>query len=308
MDYKKLIKSRELRLAILKWLSFIPDKLMLQLQYWIKTGRRLDLENPKRFTEKLQWYKLYYKDPRMIQCVDKYEVRAYVQHKGLGHILNECYGVYDRVEDIDFDRLPNQFVLKDTLGGGGNSVILVKDKSQEDLAAIKAQLQKWVNEDHRAKSGGREWPYYSGKKHRIIAERYIPSDEKAGGLIDYKFFCFGGETAFVYGVADRRPGVDAGIGIFDRDFNRLPFERVGEPLLRTLEKPENYEIMRDYAELLAREFPHARVDFYNQNGCVLFGELTFYNASGYMKYKPDAFDYEIGEKFYLPQCSDNNKV
>lgn len=301
MDYKKLIKSRELRLAILKCLSFIPDKLMLQLQYRIKTGRRLDLNNPRRFTEKLQWYKLYYKNPLMVQCVDKYDVRTYVQEKGLGHILNECYGVYDRVEDIDFDKLPDQFVLKDTLGGGGNSVILVKDKTRENMDMLRAQLQKWVDEDHRAKGGGREWPYYSGKKHRIIVERYIPSDENTGGLIDYKFFCFGGETAFVYGVADRRPGIDAGIGIFDRDFVKISVKRVGEPLLRELKKPVNYEIMRGYAELLAKEFPHVRVDFYNQNGCIIFGELTFYNASGYMKYEPDEFDFEMGDKFVLPK-------
>lgn len=299
MDYKKIIKSRNVRMAILKALSFIPDKQMLQLQYRIKMGKKLNLKNPSRFTEKLQWYKLYYKNPLMVQCADKYDVRQYVEDKGLGNILNECYGVYDRVEDIDFDKLPNQFVLKDTLGGGGNAVIVVKDKKIADLKTIKAQMQKWV-QTPIVRDGGREWPYYAGKKHRIIIEKFIESNESEGGLIDYKFFCFDGKTAVVYGVADRKPGIEAGIGIFDRDFKKLPYERVGEPLTRILPKPDNYEELLQIAEQLAEDFPHVRVDMYNQDGHIVFGELTFYNASGYMKYNPDDLDFELGEKFILP--------
>lgn len=298
MDYKKIIKSREVRLAILKALSFVPDKLMLKMQYRIKMGRKLNLKNPQRYTEKLQWYKLYYRDPRMIQCVDKYEVRAYVESKGLGHILNECYGVYDRVEDIDFSSLPPQFVLKDTLGGGGNSVILVKDKSATDIDAVKEQLHKWVNEDHRVRSGGREWPYYSGKKHRIIIEKYIPSDENEGGLIDYKLFCFNGKVEYLYVIADRCMGEKAGCGIFDKEFRRLSCYRLDEkPLQRMIHKPKNYQMMIDAAEILSDEFPHARIDFYNPDEELLFGEITYFDGSGYMRFEPDVFDFELGSKF-----------
>lgn len=300
MDYKKIIKSREVRLAILRCLRFIPDKAMLQLQYRIKTGRKLNLKDPKRYTEKLQWYKLYHRDPLMVQCVDKYDVRAYVESKGLGHILNECYGVFDRVEDIDFDKLPNQFVLKDTLGGGGNAVIIVKDKSSLDLEAVKKQLQKWVDEDHRIAGGGREWPYYSGKKHRIIAERYIPSDESTGGLIDYKFFCFDGVTAYVYGIADRKVGEKAGFGIFDREFQQLPYVRCDEsPLTRKLRKPDQWETMLEYARILSERFPHARIDFYCPEGTILFGEITFFDGSGYMQFEPDEFDHILGDSFVV---------
>lgn len=109
-------------------MSFVPDKWMVSLQYKIKTGRKLNLKNPQRFTEKLQWYKIFYRDPMMKQCVDKYEVRKYVEKCGLASILNECYGVYNSPDEIDFFNMPNSFVLKDTLGGGGNSVILVPDK------------------------------------------------------------------------------------------------------------------------------------------------------------------------------------
>lgn len=301
MDYKKIIRSRNVRLTILKALRFIPDKAMLQMQYLIKTGRRLNLKDPKRYTEKLQWYKLYYKNPLMIQCVDKYDVRAYVESKGLGYILNECYGVYDSVEEIDFSKLPKQFVLKDTLGGGGNSVILVKDKDTIDLETVKMQLHKWVNEDYRAKSGGREWPYYSGKKHRIIIEKYIPANEKDGGLIDFKFFCFNGIVEYLYVVADRKLGQPSGFGIFDKDFNRLIYRRVDEkPLERQISKPGNYQELIAVAQKLAADFPHARIDFYNQNETLLLGEITFYDGSGYMKFDPDGFDFEMGEKFVLP--------
>lgn len=304
MDYKKIIKSRAVRLAILKCLSFVPDKPMLKLQYRIKTGRKLNLKNPQRYTEKLQWYKLYYKNPLMIQCVDKYDVRAYVESKGLGHILNECYGVFDRVEDIDFDALPNQFVLKDTLGSGGNSVILVKDKSTMDLEAIKAQLHKWVNENHRIRSGGREWPYYSGKKHRIIIEKYLAQPD--GDLPDYKFFCFDGIMLNYYVRTDYASDHQGKTAFFDckhtflygvgmdytqiaKDLPILDFEKVKE--------------MTAIAETLAQDFPHVRVDLFLVNNDIYFGELTFFNASGYMTYEPDEFDFVLGEKFTLEEKS-----
>lgn len=137
MDYKKIIKSRSLRLKLLRLLSFVPDKYMLKVQYRIKTGNNLNLKNPKRFTEKLQWYKLYYRDSLMIKCVDKYDVREYIRSKGLDKILIPCYGVYNSDDDINWNQLPNQFVMKDTLGGGGTSVIIVKDKNSADIDEIK---------------------------------------------------------------------------------------------------------------------------------------------------------------------------
>lgn len=300
MNYKKIIRSRNIRLAILRYLSFVPDKAMLKFQYRIKTGRKLDLQNPQRYTEKLQWYKLNYKNPQMIQCVDKYDVRAFVESKGLGHILNECYGVFDRVEDIDFNALPNQFVLKDTLGSGGNSVILVKDKNEMDIESVKSRLRRCVNINHRVRSGGREWPYYSGKKHRIIVERYIPSDENTGGLIDYKFFCFFGKVSYVYGIVNRRMGYDAEVGIYDPNFKLLPYQRIDEKkLTHVLEKPVNFDKMITYAGRISEEFPHARIDFYEQDNCIIFGEITFYDGSGYMQFEPDEFDFVLGQQFSL---------
>lgn len=300
MNYKKLISSRKARAAILNALSFVPDSVMLKLQYRIKLNRKLNLRRPVRFTEKLQWYKLNYRDPLMVQCVDKYDVRAYVEKLGLGHILNECWGVYDRPEDIDFAALPEKFVLKDTLGGGGNSVILVEDKARMDVQAVMKRLRGWVGQNHRARSYGREWPYYSGKKHRIIVEKYIEQAAEAGGLLDYKFFCFDGRIGFLYVMGDREVGESVKVRIFDGDFQRLPVQRVGDADFEDAVKPGNYEEMRRTAEKLAQAFPHVRVDLYNAGGKILFGELTFFNASGYMAYEPDSFDVTAGEMWKLP--------
>lgn len=300
MDYKKIIKSRETRLRILRTLDFIPDKTMIKMQYFIKTGRRLNLKNPQRYTEKLQWYKLYYRDPLMQQCADKYDVREYVRSKGLGYILNECYGVYERVEDIDFDSLPDQFVLKDTLGGGGNSIIICKDKATFDFENAKKQMQKWLSIDSNKKNEGREW-VYQGRKHRIIIEKYIESNLSEGGLVDYKFFCFNGKPKYLYVIADRILGQIAGIGIFNVNFELLSVIRTDErPLERNIEKPKKFDEMIDIVKIISKDFPHVRVDLYNQDGNIIFGENTFFDGSGYHKYEPDEFDYELGSYFKLP--------
>ena len=303
IDYKKIIKSRRLRLAILKFFSFIPDRWMLKLQYRIKTGRKLNLKDPKRYTEKLQWYKLFYRNPLMPKCVDKGDARDYVKECGLEDTLNECYGIFDRVEDIDFDALPDKFVVKNTLGGGGNSVVIVKDKSKLNIPELKERMSAWITENAHAKDAGREWPYYSGRAHgRIIIEKYIESDESRGGLIDYKFFCFNGKTEWVYVMAERKLGEDVCIDIYDADFNKLKYKRAGKNNTDVcIEKLKNFEELKKTAERLSKGFPHVRVDMYDQDDKIIFGELTFYEGSGYVSFDPDEFDYIMGEKFILPE-------
>lgn len=298
MDYKKMIKSRENRMKILNLFSWVPDKIMIKIQYRIKLGRKLNLKNPQRYTEKLQWYKLNYKNPIMKKCVDKYEVRKYIKEIGCSEILNELYGIYNSTEEIDFDKLPNSFVIKDTLGGGGNSVIIVKDKSKLDIEKTKKQMNSWMNNITK-KNPGREW-VYDNQKHRIIIEKFIDSNIDDGGLIDYKFFCFSGKVEYVYGIADRKVGKKAGLGIFDKNFNLLPYHRLDEEKLkRKLEKPKNYDQMIKYAERLSENFPHARIDLYNIDGKIIFGEITFFDGSGYFKFQPDNFDYILGRQFNI---------
>lgn len=300
MDYKKVIKSRSIRVAIMRFLSFVPDRWMVSLQYRIKTGRKLNLKDPKRYTEKLQWYKLFYRDPLMSKCADKYEVREYVRECGYEDLLNPLLGVYENPDEIDFDALPNQFVIKDTLGGGGSTVLICRDKEELDIDATVKNLHQWVKSTY-GKHPGREW-VYDGRKNRIIIEKYLDSDPGSGGLIDYKFFCFQGKASFLYVVADRDLGRVAGLGIFTRDFVPLPYQRADEqPLTRDIERPRNYEEMLRIAEALSKPFPHARIDLYCQNGKIIFGEITFFDGSGYMNFKPDEFDFELGDVFVLPK-------
>ena len=298
--YKKILKSRRTREFILVLLRFVPDRLMIKIQYRIKTGRKLNLDNPKRYSEKMQWYKLNYKDFKMVQCTDKGDVRQYIETHGYGNLLNKCYGIYDSFDEIDFKVLPNQFVLKDTLGSGGVSVIIVKDKSRLDMHELRQCVEKWTSSKKAKLDDGREWAYHAGKKHRIIVEKYIDS-MASGGLTDYKFFCFRGEIACVYVINNRVLGQHGQLAIMDKNFNRLPVQsRTQEKMDIDPEKPKNYEKMIEIASKLSKDFPHVRVDLYNEDGKILFGELTFYGASGYILYDPDDYDYKLGEYFDLP--------
>lgn len=297
MNYKKIFKSRKLRFKLLNLLSWIPDKTMIKIQYKIKTGRKLNLKNPQRFTEKLQWYKLYYRNPIMCKCVDKYEVREYVKSKGLENILNELYGVYDKPEDIDFDKLPNKFVIKTTAGSGSQNVFICKNKKELNREEITMKLKYWISLNTR-KNYGREWAY-QGIKNRIIIEKYIDAPS-ADGLIDYKFFCFDGKLEFINVVSDRAPGKPATVGIYDKYFNKLNVYRKDElKQNKVYLKPYTFNTMKKYAEILSKDFPQARIDFYESNKKVLFGEITFYAGSGYMLFEPDLFDYEMGKLFNI---------
>ena len=302
MDYKKLIKSRKIRMALLDVLSFVPDKTMIKWQYRIKTGRKLDLENPKRYTEKIQWYKLFYRDPLMVQCADKYEVRKYVESLGLGHILNKCYGVFNSPDEINFDKLPNQFVLKDTLGGGGTSVIICKDKKNADLEAYRRQMNEWVH-TKVIPSGGREWVYYEGaKKHRIIAEKIIDY-ESTHGLTDYKFICFNGKPVICQVICDRILGETIKVGTFDMNFKKVNVREAGHEVPEEIDCPYNFKEMVTIVNRLSEQFLHVRVDLYNTGQEIIFGELTFFDSSGYAKYDPDKYDYKLGSYFKIKQRS-----
>lgn len=296
VDYKKVLKNQNLRFKILNMLSWVPDRTMVKIQYFIKTGRKLNLKNPRRFTEKLQKYKLEYRDPMMKQCADKYEVREYVRSKGLGSILNDLYGVYDNANEIDFDRLPNKFVIKTTAGTGGQNVLICVDKKKIDREEIKKKLDIWMKYIPK-KSYGREW-VYEGERNKIIVEKYIES--KGSSLIDYKFFCFEGKVKYIYVIMDRDLGNSARLAIYDKQFNKLNcYRRDEERLIRRIEKPKNFNEMIKISEKLAADFPHVRVDLYNNNGKVLFGELTFFDGSGYMSFEPDSFDYDMGKEFLI---------
>jgi hypothetical protein len=309
IDYKKLIKTRQMRQRILALFDWLPDKQMLQLQYRIKTGRKLDLDNPQRFTEKLQWYKLNYRDPLMMQCADKIKVRDYVESCGFGSILNTVYGIYDNSDDIDFDVLPDTFVVKSSLGSGGNEILICTDKARFDQDAARFAMKEWQRNASRCgKHPGREWVYESNEPPRILIEEYLESESPLG-LVDYKFFFFNGAARYMYVTCDRRFGETGQFGIYQVDgFTKTNNRRADErPLIWEISKPENFGELYEAAERLAESFPHARIDLYDlcDNGEgndseIRFGEITFFDGSGYMPFDPDDFDYELGGEFVLP--------
>lgn len=297
MDYKKILKSQSLRFKILDLFNFISDEMMIKIQYKIKTGRKLNLVNPTRFTEKIQWYKLYYRDPLLTQCSDKYEVRDYVKNKGLGYILNDLYGVHNHPEEIDFDKLPNAFAIKVTNGSGTN--LFIQNKSLINIEKVREQLNDWINLKNC--SYGREWAYYNIKP-KIIVEKLLKRD-KNNDIPDYKFFCFNGSVYCLYTMIDYVDNHDKGqCSFYTTDFDQMPYRRSEfEPINKRIDAPKNFNKMIQIAEKLSEDFPHVRVDLYNVDGEIIFGELTFYNGSGYSVFTPDEFDYILGNQFILPE-------
>ncbi len=296
MNYKRIFKTRKSRELVLRLLRVVPDKQMVKLQYRIKCKRKLNLKDPQRFTEKLQWYKLYYRDPIMHQCADKYAVREYVKAKGLGDLLVPLYAHYDRAEDVDWESLPQSFVIKTQHGGGGLNVMTVPDKSlvsKEEMVQKLAFRKKNVG----TRGGGREWAYW-GIPTGIVAEELLVNRENPeAGINDYKFFCYNGHAKFIIVDIDRYIGHKR--NFYDRDWNDLHVTSDCAACDREIEQPENLEEMLAVAEKLSEDFPYVRVDLYNVDGRIYFGELTFYPWSGYVQYTPDEADFWFGKDFEL---------
>lgn len=296
--YKKIIKSPEMRKKILDAMCFVPDETMLKLQYRVKLGRKLNLTNPKRFTEKLQWYKLHYHDPLMRQCVDKYEVRKFVADRGLQDILVPLINTYKDIDDIDLDELPDEFVMKTTNGGGGLNVAVCSDKTTLNWADIKAKIES-SDQVFKPHSGGREWAYY-GLKRKIVIEKLLKDKKNPeAGITDYKIFCYNGVSQYIIVDVDRYIGHKR--NFYDCDWNNLHVISDCPASDREIERPQNLDQMLEIARKLSENFPFVRVDLYNIEGKIYFGEMTFYPWSGYVQYYPDQFDYELGKKFTMSE-------
>lgn len=295
MNYKKIIKNQETRFSILHFLRFVPDSLMIKLQYKIKLGRKLNLKNLQRYSEKLQWYKLNYRVPLMTQCVDKYGVREYIKSKGLNHILNKLYAVYDSVNEINLEQLPNKFVMKTTNGSGTN--ILCKNKNTICINDIKKSLRSWINRDYFA--SGREWAY-KDVTPRIVVEEYLEDKKNPfQGINDYKFICFNGQAKYIILDVDRQS--DHKRNIYDINWNFIDVNTDHPNLGDCVPKPEGLDKMLKVVKILAQDFPCVRVDLYWVNKRVYFGELTFYPWTGYVQFEPDEFDFILGKQFILPE-------
>ena len=282
---------KNIAIGLLHHAPFIKDDLYLRIKYRLEMGEKLNLKKPIKFQEKLQWLKLYNRQPEYTKLVDKYAVKEYVKDLiGEKHVI-PTLGVWNNFDEIDFEKLPDKFVLKTTHGGGSSGVIICRDKNSFDYALAKKKLQKSLRSD--IYKIYKEWPYKDVPK-RIIAEKYIDAPDN-NGLKDYKFFCFNGEPKFLKVDSNRFTTHRA--NYYDLEWNLLPFgERVFPPDTSNVDLPpiQLQEMIR-LAQELSKNHPFLRVDLYNVSGNIYFGELTFYPASGFGKFTSDEWEIKIGD-------------
>ncbi|CAK8582478.1 ATP-grasp fold amidoligase family protein [Priestia megaterium] len=297
--YKKIIKAiKNPQLAILvilgeKCSRIIPDAQFLNLKYKSIVKKKLNLKEPKSFNEKIQWLKLYDRKPEYTELVDKYEVRKYIAEKiGEGYLI-PLLGVYDTFDEIDFNSLPSQFVLKPNHTSG--DVYICRDKSKIDYVELKKEVTMWLK--RRYYWVHREWPY-KNIKPRIVCEKYMV-DESGSDLKDYKVFCFNGEPKMIQ--VDYNRFVDHKRNLYDPEWNYISasIHYPTDPRIK-IKKPKRLEDILELAKVLARDYPHVRVDFYSINDQVYFGEMTFYHGSGYEKFIPESLGLDLGELIKLP--------
>ncbi len=278
-------------------LNFLSDKSFVKLLYRAGIGKKLNLDNPQTYNEKLQWLKLNDRRDIYTTMVDKYEVRKYVADRiGEEYLIELAGGPYNSFDEIDFDALPSRFVLKCTHDSGG--VVICKDKSTFDKEKAKEKINKHLKRNFFY--AGREWPY-KNVKPRIIAEKYM-EDEQTEELRDYKFFSFDGEPKAIFIATERQSAQgETKFDFFDMDFNHLDI-RNGHPNAEKYPAcPENFEKMKELASVLSKGFPHIRVDFYEVNGKIYFGELTLSHWSGAVAFEPECWDKTFGEWVKLPK-------
>ena len=279
MSSSKILKKIKYAMRI------IPDRAYIQMYYFAHFKKFCNLKNPKTYNEKLNWLKLHDKNPIYTRIVDKFEAKEYVKNIIGDQYIIPTLGVWDNFDDIDFDKLPQQFVLKCTHDSEGLVIVKDKDKLDKEMAKNFFYI-------------GREWPY-KNVKPRIIAEKYM-EDHIDGELRDYKFFCFDGEPKAMF-VASDRASDNVKFDYFDLNFNHLDIKQKYPHAEQPLRKPVTFEKMIELSKVLSKGFPHVRVDFYEVDGQLYFGELTFYHFSGFMPFEPNKWDKIFGDWIKLPQ-------
>lgn len=287
---KKIILRIILKLSRLNIIR-ISDKKYLSLMGELRLGKKINIDNPQTFNEKLQWLKLYDRNPDYTKMVDKYEVKKYVTN-----IIGEDYiiptlGVYNDFDKIDFDELPNQFVIKCTHDSGGN--VICRDKSKLDLKISREKIKKCLKKNYY--NIGREWSY-KNVKPRIIIEKYLDSKEE---IIDYKFFCFNGEAKILLICSNRSKNLKE--TWFDVKWNKLELKEGNCETDNELKKPKNLNLMINLANKLSKDISFVRIDFYENNDKVYFGEITFFPKSGYEEFIPEKYDRIFGDMLKLPR-------
>ena len=278
------------------WLNWVPDSLYLKVLYRVIMGRKLNLKNPKEYNEKLQWLKLNDRKPEYSTMVDKYEVRGYIGDLLGDKYLIPCLGIYDSVDDIDIDALPDKFVLKCTHDSG--SVEICKDKSSFDIEGARHRLSQAMKRNYYATY--REWPY-KYVKPRVIAEGYLEGDE--GDLKDYKVMCFNGEAKIIE-VHENRfvEGKVHTQTFYDREWNIVPLTQIETVTVdRPGERPRQLDEILRLSELIAKNMYHARIDWYIEGDKIYFGEITFFDGSGFESFSTPEMERMLGDMINLPE-------
>lgn len=276
--------------------DWLPDQAYLRLMFYVTMDKKLNLKNPQTFNEKLQWLKLYDRKSVYTTMVDKCDAKHYVASKIGEEYIIPTYGVWDSFNEINFDTLPKQFVLKCTHDSGG--LVIVKDKSKLDKAKAKEKIERSLKRKYYLRC--REWPY-KNIKPRVLAEAYLENDD-GEPLRDYKFYCFNGNPKFLYISEGLEDHSTARISFLTTDWQFAPYERSDyNPFDSLPPKPEKLDEMLSIAKELSKETDFLRVDLYHVNGCILFSELTFFPCGGMMPFRNKQHDYEIGEMLNLKE-------
>lgn len=270
------------------------DSKYLKLIFRLRMGKKLNLNNPTTFNEKLQWLKLYDQNDFYTSLVDKYEVKKYVSNLIGKEYIIPTLGIYNNFDEIDFSKLPNEFVIKCTHDSGG--IVICKDKKNFDLNKARKKINKRLNNNFYYNF--REW-VYKNVKPRIIVEKYMGSNSKEE-LVDYKFLTFNGRVEIMYIASNRNGKGDTYFDFFDRNFNYIELKNghANNPIRP--KKPVGFNKMIQLAEKLSKNCHHVRIDFYETNGKIYFGEMTFYHMSGTVPFEPEEWDYKLGNLITLP--------
>lgn len=297
-----LIPNPKMTSLLVKFNWLFPTELYIKLLFRLRMGYKLNLKNPKTFNEKLQWLKLYGDKPEFVNMVDKALAKEYVKPLIGEKYIVPTYGVWNSPEEIDFDSLPSQFVLKTTDGGGSVGVVICTDKNSINKEEIISKLKSALKQDIYGVL--RERPYKFIKK-RILAEQYLSDDTTSvkGDLNDYKFYCFNGKVTYCEVITGRHTKKQ--IDFFDLDWNHLPFTFQGREFAdNQVQKPECFSEMVDIADKLCKGLPYSRIDMYVVQGKVYFGEITFFPASGFRGFSPEEWNIRLGDMITLP----NSKI
>ena len=274
----------------------MSDEEYLRRKYRARMHCELNLEQPITFNEKLQWLKLYDRNPLYTKLVDKFEVKEWVAARiGCQHVV-PTYGVWDSFDEIDFDTLPERFVLKCTHDSGG--LVICRDRSTFDIKVARRKIVRSLKRSFYWQN--REWPY-KDVSPRIIAEEYLEPAYGGSDLADYKFFCFSGKAKAMFVATNRFGEGETCFDFFDMDYNHLPFTNGHPNAAITPVKPPSFDKMREMAELLSEGIPHVRVDFYESSKGLYFGEMTFSHWGGFVPFNPPEWDKIFGSWIELPE-------